>query len=59
MEIGHLPAMILFSFLVSVVLSIIAKDTVRDRLLYGAKSFALFIGIAFGLGWLMYFIPWR
>ena len=59
MKIGHLPAMVLFSFLVSVVLSIIAKHTLRDRLLYAAKSFALFIGIAVGLGWLMYFLPWR
>ena len=51
--------MLLFSFLVSVVLSVIAKDTLRERLLYGVKSFALFIGVALVLGWLMYFIPWR
>ena len=59
MEIGHLPAMLLFSLLVSVVLSVIAKDTLRERLLYGAKSFVLFVGVALALGWLMYFIPWR
>jgi len=59
MKIGHLPAMLLFSFLVSVVLSVIAKDTLRERLLYGVKSFALFIGVALVLGWLMYFIPWH
>jgi hypothetical protein len=59
MEIGHLPAMMLFSLLVSVVLSVIAKDTLRERLRYGVKSFALFMGVALALGWLMYFVPWR
>lgn len=57
MVISHFPAMLLFAFLVSVVFGIIAKNTPRDRILYGAKSFALFVGIALLIGWLMYPFP--
>jgi len=54
---SHFPAMFLFAFLVSVVFAVIAKNTPRERLLYGVKSFALFIGIALLIGWLMYPVP--
>jgi hypothetical protein len=59
MAISHFPAMLLFSFLVSVVFGVIAKNTLRDRFLYSLKSFALFVGIATVIGWLMYPLPWR
>jgi hypothetical protein len=57
MVISHFPAMVLYAFLVSVVFGVIAKNTTRERLLYGLKSFALFIGIALLIGWLMYPFP--
>ncbi len=57
MVIPHFYALTLFSFLVSVVFGVIAKDTPRDRLRYGAKSFGLFVGIAVLIGWVMYFLP--
>ncbi|HEV2424399.1 MAG TPA: hypothetical protein VGZ29_06195 [Terriglobia bacterium] len=57
MIISHLPAMLLFAFLVSVVFGVIARNTTRERILYGAKSFALFVGIALLIGWLMYPFP--
>ncbi|MGD1158349.1 MAG: hypothetical protein ABSA41_21355 [Terriglobia bacterium] len=57
MAIPHLPAMLLFSFLVSVVFGVLSKDTPRDRLLYGAKVFVAFVGIAVLLGWIMYPAP--
>ncbi len=57
MIISHFPAMVLFAFLVSVVFGTIAKNTTRERIVYGAKSFALFVGIALLLGWLMYPFP--
>jgi len=57
MVISHFPAMLLFSLLVSVVFGVIAKNTTRERILYGAKSFALFVGIALLIGWLMYPFP--
>lgn len=57
MPIPHFYALVLFAFLVSVVFGVIAKDAPRDRLLYGAKSFGLFVGIALLIGWIMYFLP--
>ena len=57
MALPHFYALVLFSFLVSVVFGVIAKDAPRDRLLYGAKSFGLFVGIAVLIGWIMYFLP--
>jgi putative Mn2+ efflux pump MntP len=57
MVISHVPAMALYAFLVSVVFGVIAKNTTRERLLYGLKSFSLFIGIALLIGWLMYPFP--
>ena len=57
MVISHLPAMAIYAFLVSVVFGVIAKNTPRERLLYGLKSFALFIVIALLIGWLMFPFP--
>jgi hypothetical protein len=57
MVISHFPAMILYAFLVSVVFGVIAKNTTRERFLYGLKSFALFVAIALLIGWLMYPFP--
>jgi hypothetical protein len=59
MVISHFSAMVLFSFLVSIVFGVIAKNTPRERFLYGLKSFLLFVGIAMVIGWLMYPVPWR
>ena len=58
MTISHITAMLLFAFLVSVVFGVLSKDTPRERLIYGAKVFAAFVGIAFLLGWIMYPVPW-
>ena len=49
--------MLLFSFLTSVVFGVISKDSPRDRLIYAAKSFGMFNGIALLLGWVMYSFP--
>jgi hypothetical protein len=57
MALTQFPAMLLFSFLVSVVFGVIAKDTPRERVIYGAKVFAAFVGIAVLLGWIMYPFP--
>jgi len=58
MALSHFPALVLFSFLVSVVFGVLSKDTPRERLVYGAKVFGAFVGIALALGGLLYFIPW-
>ncbi len=58
MAIPHFPALVLFAFFVSVVFGVLSKDTPRDQLIYGAKVFGAFIGIAILLGWIMYPLPW-
>ena len=50
--------MVLFAALASVVFGAMAKDTARERVIYGVKVFAEFIGFGLVLGWILYFIPW-
>ena len=57
MAVPHIIAMVLFSFLVSVVFGVLSKNTPRERMVYGAKVFAAFVGIALVLGWVMYPAP--
>jgi uncharacterized membrane protein YagU involved in acid resistance len=57
MALTHFPALVIFSLLVSVVFGVLAKETPRARLVYGAKVFGAFVGTALALGWLMYFFP--
>ncbi|HVA00526.1 MAG TPA: hypothetical protein VMV34_02620 [Terriglobia bacterium] len=54
MVISHFTALVLFSFIVSVVFAILSKENLRDQLIYGAKVFLAFVGIALLLGWIMY-----
>jgi putative Mn2+ efflux pump MntP len=57
MIVSHFAAMLLFAFLVSVVFGVLSKNTPRERLLYGAKVFGAFVGVALVLGWIMYAAP--
>jgi type III secretory pathway component EscT len=57
MALTHFPALVIFSFLVSVVFGVLAKEAPRERLVYAAKVFGAFVGTALVLGWLMYFFP--
>jgi putative Mn2+ efflux pump MntP len=57
MVVSHFTALVLFSFLVSVVFGVLSKNTPRERVLYGAKVFGVFVGIALLLGWIMYPAP--
>jgi hypothetical protein len=59
MVISHFSALVLFAFLVSAVFGVLSKDTLRERLIYGAKVFGAFVGIALLLGWIMYPFPWK
>jgi hypothetical protein len=49
--------MTVFALLTAVVFGTVAKDTNRERVLYGAKVFAEFIGIGLLLAWILYFLP--
>lgn len=46
-----------FALLSAIVFGIVAKETNRERFLYGAKVFAEFMIIGLALGWLLYFLP--
>lgn len=49
--------MILFAALVSLVFGVVARDTTRERFVYGVKVFVEFVGIGLALAWLLYFLP--
>jgi hypothetical protein len=53
MVLTHFQALVLFSFFVSVVFAVLSKQPLREQLIYGAKVFAAFVGIALLLGWIM------
>ena len=53
----HFLVMMLFAALASIVFGAVAKDTTRERWLYGLKVFAEFMVIGLVLGWVLYFIP--
>lgn len=55
----HLIVMTLFAAIVSVVFGAVARDTRRERVLYGLKIFAEFMCIGLALAWLLYFLPGR
>jgi hypothetical protein len=49
--------MALFAALAGVVFGVVAKESNKERVLYGAKVFAEFMIIGLVLGWVLYFIP--
>lgn len=53
----HLLVMMLFAVTVSVVFGTVSRDSSKDRLYYGLKVFAEFMGIGLALAWLLYFLP--
>jgi len=57
MALSHFSALLLFSFLTSVVFGVVTKNSPRERVIYGAEVFAAFVGIAILLGWIMYALP--
>jgi len=54
---SHLLLMAIFSFFVSLVFAVIAKDEARDQLRFGGMMFGGFLASAIVLGWLMYPFP--
>jgi len=54
---SHLLLLALFSFFVSLVFAVIAKDDARDQIRFGGMMFAGFLASAIVLGWLMYPFP--
>jgi hypothetical protein len=54
---SHLLLLVLFSFFVSLVFAVIAKETPREQLELGGMMFAGFLASAIVIGWLMYPFP--
>jgi hypothetical protein len=54
---SHALLMAIFSFFVSLVFAVIAKDEPGDQLRFGGLMFAGFLVSAVALGWLMYPFP--
>lgn len=46
-----------FAFIAAVVFGTVAKDTNRDRLIYGLKVFGEFMLVGLALSWALYFLP--
>lgn len=55
----HVLWMAVFAALTAGVFGVVAKGSNKHRLLYGLKVFAEFMAIAFVLGWVLYFLPFR
>jgi len=52
--IHHLQALTLFALAVSVTFAFLTKGSAIERWKYVVWSFLAFLGVAVGLGWLMY-----
>jgi hypothetical protein len=55
----HFLWMALFAALTSVVFGVVVKGSDRHRLMYGLKVLGEFLTVAFILGWILYFLPFR
>jgi hypothetical protein len=53
----HFLVMVLFAALVAIVFGVVARNTLRERVIYGLKIFAEFVGIGLALAWVLYFFP--
>ncbi|MBA2378501.1 MAG: hypothetical protein H0V76_02875 [Blastocatellia bacterium] len=53
----HFVYLVAFGLLISLVFAAFADGTVKERTIYGLKSFAQFIGISLLIAWVLYFIP--
>lgn len=53
----HFFVMTAFAALAAVVFGTVAKDSNRERAIYGIKVFAEFMVIGLVLAWILYFLP--
>ena len=53
----HFLMILLFAALVSIVFGVIGKEERSAQLRYGTGAFLKFVGIAFALSWILYFLP--
>ncbi|MBA3440601.1 MAG: hypothetical protein H0T92_12095 [Pyrinomonadaceae bacterium] len=53
----HFLVMTLFALLVATVFGIVSRETVQERVRYGAKVFVEFVGVGLALAWVLYVFP--
>lgn len=55
----HFTALIVFSGLVGIAFAALSSEhnDTRDRVIYGLKVFGSFVGIGYGIAWVLYFLP--
>ncbi len=53
----HFLVMTAFALAAAAVFGTVAKDSNRERVLYGLKVFVEFLVIGLVLGWVLYFLP--
>lgn len=55
----HFLALVLFALLVSVAFAVLSSEhhTTAERVRYGLKVFAYFVGIGFLIAWVLYPLP--
>lgn len=53
----HFLVVTAFAVMAAVVFGVVAKDSQRERVLYGLKVFVEFMVIGLVLGWILYFLP--
>ncbi len=54
----HFLYLIGFATFVAIAFGVFSRGTVKDRVLYGLKSFAQFVLVSLVLAWILYFVPW-
>ncbi len=54
----HFLYLVGFSLFVSVAFGVFSAGTLRERVIYGVKSFLQFVLVSLILAWILYFIPW-
>ena len=54
----HFLFLIGFAFFVSIAFGVFSSGTNRERVIYGAKTFAQFVVVSLVLAWILYFVPW-
>lgn len=53
----HFLLMIVFAAFVAVIFGIVGREKPAERLTYGTKIFAEFVGIGLALAWVLYWLP--
>jgi hypothetical protein len=53
----HFLYLVGFALLVSIAFAVFFDGSMRDRVLYGLKSFLQFVLVSLVLAWVLYFIP--